>query len=181
VPLTWYGGERITAAKLNARLPIYVPKSVAETVTSSTTLQDDDELVVTLSAGRSYDIELVLAVTTGTTGADVKLAWATTGTVTQTSTRACFGPGRFTKDAAAETSNTASPYDSGMVRASRHNLTTSVAYGTDGSTASAILEKFTVSGGVSGGTLRLQWAQNVSSATATTVSTSSYLRATPVD
>jgi hypothetical protein len=66
------------------------------------------------------------------------------------------------------------------VRASRHNLVTAVGYGLDGAATSAIHESFLVST-TTAGTLTLQWAQVTANATATVLSTSSYMLVTEVE
>src|SRR5690606_24241420 len=54
--------------------PTFVVKSTNESVSSSTTLQGDDELLVSLTANRTYEISGVLRVS-GSTSGDISLAW----------------------------------------------------------------------------------------------------------
>lgn len=154
--MTFAVGDKWTAADARSVRVMYLKKAANETLTTSTTLQNDNDIVLTIDPGTVYRVELVFAAT-GPTGADIKLAWAATSTVTSPTGRHCIGP---------DTSITSIATTS--VRASAtHGLTTSVSYGTDGSGPSAIREDLIVDGGASGGTLTLQWAQNASSGTTT--------------
>src|SRR5690606_18086867 len=54
--------------------PIFVVKSTNESVSSSTTLQNDNELSVSLTANRAYEVSGVLRVS-GSTSGDIKLSW----------------------------------------------------------------------------------------------------------
>lgn len=161
-------GNVLTAAQLNALLPTYVVKQGAESVTSSTTFQNDDELFVSLTAGRSYLVRCALIVN-GATGGDIKTAWTTTGTITLTGQRICQGPGVSTTTAA----------DTTAVMLMTNALTNTLIYGTDGSLHNGVMEEFMVSCTVSG-VLTLQWAQNASSGTATIVGAGSWIIATPI-
>ena len=143
----------------------FIKKAATESVTSSTTLQNDDDFVVTLAANQIYKISLHV-VATGAAAGDIKIAWAVTSTVTAKTNRHSDGPGTSTTDSG----NSAAQRASGA-----HGLTTSVTYGTDGTNGSKIVEDFLIDGGASGGTLTMQWAQNTSSGTATTVNSNSFL------
>lgn len=137
-------------------------KAATETVTSSTTLQDDDHIAgITLEAGKSYRALLVVTVSSGgDEAADIKLAWATTATITK-SARTLLGPALAMTDATTTT-----------MRASATALTSSVSYGIDGGAAAAIIEELLLEDVTVAGTLKLQWAQQASSGTGTTLSTS---------
>lgn len=149
-----------------------VLKTANESVTSSTTMQDDDDFSFPLAAGKSYRIEAVLGVS-GAAAGDIKVAWVGAGGVAGLSaTRYCLGPAAAITDASAAT-----------VRTQRANITTVIAYGTDGALQSAIREEFLVETTTSGaaGTLTMQWAQNASSATATVMCAGSYVVITEID
>lgn len=167
----WTAHDILTASDLNdaiqACIPMCVVKGTTESVTSSTTLQDDDELKLTLPVG-TWLIRTELTVG-GATAGDIKIAYSTTGTMTHLGVRNYYG-------AATSTSNTGDT----TVRANGGNaITTGVPYGTDGSNRSAIRESFVLDVTVSGD-LTVQWAQNSSSATATQVFAGSYMTATQV-
>jgi len=129
-----------------------VYKTATETVTSSTTLQDDNHLDLALQPG-TYRIRAVLRAA-GASGGDVKIAWTFSGTLTR-SNRTSSGPVLSTTTVADTT-----------VRATTVALGTAVPYGTDGTNGSLIEEDLLLTVTVAGN-LQLQWAQNASSGTAT--------------
>lgn len=173
--LAFAAGQVITADMLNRILPRQVSKSTPESVTSSTTLQTDDELTYNVEAGRTYLVVAHLSVT-GAAAGDIKVDWTVTGGLAQLKPRECLGPGINTTDATATASaaNTV-----GINRASMQDLTTAVAYGLDGTAASAIREEFVVAA-TTAGVLTMRWAQNASSGTATVVGAGSHLILTPI-
>lgn len=134
-------------------------KSVSESVTSSTTLQNDNDFVIALEAGKTYFIQLWLTVT-GAAAGDIKTAWTTTGTITSNG-RSIFGP------AATTTSVLDGNYDS-----SAWALSDATTFGLDGTVGAVIKEELSVTCTVAGN-LTLQWAQATSSATPTTCTSSS--------
>lgn len=146
-----------------------IKKAATESVTSSTTLQNDNDFSVTLDAGKVYRIEIYLSIG-GATAGDIKFAWAVTGGVAQYTSRHAVGP----TIGVADITNTS-------MRAGVHNLSTSVPVGVE-ATAGSHQENFLVETTTSGtsGTLTLQWAQNTSNATASTVGASSYMVITEV-
>lgn len=151
-----------------------IKKAATETLSSSTTLQDDDDFSVDLDADKTYQVELHVIATGAASPGDIKIAWAVTGGVAALTNRHSDGPAVGTTDATS----------SALMRASgAHGLTTAVAYGTDGTNGSKIVEDFLVETTTAGtsGTLTMQWAQNSSSATATGVNGSSFLVITEVD
>lgn len=123
-----------------------VYKPVDESVTSSTTLQDDNHLFFTVPAGTQMRFDGFLNIDGG--AGDFKYTFTGTGTVT----------GAWTTSAgnAALALGVTAPFTPVPV--------TRGAVGT-------------VNGGASGGTLKLQWAQNSSSGTATTLKAGSWLSA----
>jgi hypothetical protein len=146
----------------------YIIKSAIETVNNSSVIQNDDDFLVQLDENGIYEIETKIACS-GAANADFKTAWAVTGGVEQLTTRACLGP----------STSTAGNADTNM-RASQHNLVTEVSYGTDGSTASYITEKFLVKT-TAVGTLQFQWAQNTAQSSDTVVSANSYMKITKLN
>jgi len=143
----------------------YIRKAATESVTSSTTLQDDDDLFAALPVG-IWRVQLWLTVT-GATAGDIKTTWTTTGTISGIG-RSCLGPNIST------TSN----LDGGILLGG-FALTSTVNYGLS-ATNHAIHEDLLVDVSVTG-TLQLQWAQVASSATATTLSTSSRMYITQAE
>lgn len=176
--LTWAAGEKLTAAKMNTREPLYVDKTAgAQSVTSSTTYVDDTALQLTLLPNRTYECKCVLSVT-GAAAADVKLQWSLAADLTMVVQRAARGPTIGTTDV---TGGSAAATTVGVNRASSsHVATTTNSYGLDGTNASDVVEEFVITTGSVGGLLKLQWAQRTSSATSTVVGVDSYLKAIPV-
>lgn len=161
-------GEKVRASDI--RTVRVISKAGTESVTSSTTLQDDDDLVVALEAGKSYRVTLILTVSSGgAEAADIKVAWSFTGTATK-AVRSLFGPETAMTDATAT-----------LMRWSATALTSSVTYGIDAGAATAIVEDVVLEDLTVAGTLQLQWAQNSSSGTATTLSNSSRIIVEQVD
>jgi hypothetical protein len=169
--MTIYAGGLADASDLTPGIgigiPDYVVKPASETVTASTTLQDDDDLLYSLAASSTYEVEVFLIVSNSTAG-DVKTAFSIPSGAT--GSRLCVGP---TDTAAAFTSRTQT-----QMRLTAHGWATSVAYQIDTSNVVIVERGIIVTS--SAGTLKLQWAQNASSGTGTKVETNSYLKITRV-
>lgn len=168
-------GQTLTAALLIGALPFGPTKQVDESVISSTTLQNDNELFASLAANTSYHIDLTLLVTeaTGTT-ADIKLAW------TQ--------PSGCRLDAAAIGAHVSWNGTSGAVevefgswQGETSTTTSSKSFGTINAGLNFGYQiKGTVANGANAGTLQLQWAQVASVAENVTVRAGSSLLLTPI-
>lgn len=144
---------------LDSYIPLRVRKTGTTYVTNNTTPQNDPDLKITLPYGTFQITALIIPASTNLAGADLRVAWAFSGTTSSTPSRTCHGPGIATADATGGAAN--------ANRASAHNLTTAVAYGADGTTSSAIVEQFVMNVTSTGaGVLTLQWAQNTANATA---------------
>lgn len=155
---TAYAGERVTADLLNEFAPLSAVKSADESVTSSTTLQNDDSLFLSVAANTSYQISVLLVYNGGTQGSsDLKVGWTAPSGATlvwgiayrDTGGAAHIGAGDITLTLAAGTNGTSNNY--------------------------SVLVTATLTTGSTAGTLQLQWAQNTSSSTATTVKAGSSL------
>lgn len=138
-------------------------KTGDESVTSSTTLQNDGSLVLPLAANARYLLDGYLAYTGPTFGAgpaDLKAAWAVPAGATMR--WAQHGPGSNTPNgiAAVETDH-----------ATNHVLGT---YGTGTNIVARPAGWVTTSG--TAGDLQLRWAQNVSNGVATTLRAGSWIR-----
>jgi hypothetical protein len=142
-------------------------------VTSSVTVTNATSLVVTLLANRTYIVKANLGFT-GAQAGDARTVWAVTGTVTASTSRLCIGPSVNTTDV---TQGNVAASTAGPIRTSRHPIATEVTYGTDGTNESAVYEEFIATGGASGGTLQLRFAQGTSSATGTILKIGSYIAA----
>lgn len=144
----------------------FVKKTVDEGVTSSTTIQNDDALVVSLAANAEYELTCWVAAN-GSASGDIKMAWSLPAGVT--GQRYCLGP-----DTSSATSTAAT-----TMRASclTDSFTTEINYGVFATNQqSLILETLYITTAGTAGNAQLQWAQNASSATATTVEAGSYIR-----
>lgn len=157
----------------------YYKKAATESVSSSTVYQNDDDLVnIPLAANKVFKIEFYGAMQAAAPAADFKMQWNITGGVAAIGTRSCWGPSIRTGDVTAQA---AASTGTGVNTAYKASLSTDGIYGGDGSgTSGAILEVFLLETTTSGssGTLTLQWAQNVSNASATSLTSSTYLLVT---
>ncbi len=152
----------LTVSGIGQRLTAVKPSN--ETVTSSTTLQNDDHLTVTLDANSVYRIYMCL-IFGGVTAGEIKTSWTTPASAT--GFKSCMGPGSdsTSRDAGATTT----------MRYGIHNFTTTVNYGcNDTSLFVHAIEQGIVTT-TTGGTFVLQWAQQASSGTGSIMAAGSYL------
>lgn len=161
-------GQRLTAAVLSELIPDKIVKAASTDRAATTTLADDPELQgLTLAAG-TYEIHVLLLATSLSSAPDIKTTWEFTGTWT-VPVRALNGPGTTaTGGATANTewradgqaANSAAAYalaatsDYSVIREEAHDVVVTVA-----------------------GDLSVQWAQQTSDGTATSVKPGSYLSA----
>lgn len=173
-PRTWVVSEIVTAALMNTHVRDnlnalsdriqQVRKSADESVTSSTVLQDDNELQFTVVSGQSYVFQMGLLVTSTVATGDIKVLVTNTGSGTLTW-------GVLGLNLAA-TTGTDSAVESGRDSAI---ATTAVSMGAvNGTLHNLITGSFSAT---ANGTVKLQWCQDTSSATATTVKAGSWLQA----
>lgn len=174
-PRTWVVGETVTAALMNAEIRDqmntliadvdYVHKTADESVTSSTTIQNDNHLLVSVAANTEYEIIVRLAVN-GSAAADFKMAW--TMPAGCTGQRFSRGPAVSSATSTADTTTRAS----GLT----DNFTTEINYGVFSTGQLSFVEEilYVVTAGTAG-VVQLKWAQNASSGTATTVVAGSYI------
>lgn len=156
--MTFVSGQRLTAAALNDLLvDTVIRKAAVETVTSSTTVQNDDDFSVTLDPG-TYLIT-VYAHTSGVEAGDIKTRWAVTGTMYIS--RRCIGAAVAMTDRESTTMiHKTTSYD------------TEQSYGVDSTGTTLLIEKLHVEVSVAGD-LTFQWAQATSNTTGTALSTAS--------
>src|SRR5690606_11179070 len=141
--------------------PTFVVKSTNESVSSSTTLQGDDELLVSLTANRTYEISGVLRVS-GSTSGDISLAW--TGPAGSTMYAVVHGLG----------GGGSAGGDDIIYLYEGPGTATSGTFGTTAAIRAIHYHGFIQLGGASGN-LRLVWAQGSSNATATVVHSGSFM------
>lgn len=154
-------------------------KTADQSITSSTTLTDDAVL-----AGLALPVGTFVVVASymvsGAAAGDVKVAWSFSGTAAN-SWRGGQGPTINTTDAtgagaAATTVGVSREAASGGTTA---GITNATPYGTDGTNVGLIQETGVLVVTVAGA-LKVQWAQNASSATATIMRAGSWLWARQV-
>ena len=160
----WTAAEVAPAAKLDKVSVDYVFKSADESVTSSTTLQNDNHLSASIGATGSYVFDLWLYVTSAANAAgDFKFGFTfPTGTLHFSAN----GPD--------------SALASGTVQSTQWQAITSATSGTSAlgygaSTSTNALEVHGVLIASATGTLQLLWAQLASTASATTVLAGSHM------
>lgn len=151
-------------------IPAYITKSGAETVTSSTTMQDDNDLTFTMEAGATYLVEVYINAQSASATPDIKTAWA--GPADISGARWNVGT------AVATTAGFVGREDSNG-RFSVHGVTTVTSYALD--TAGVSIQETGVISSATGGTFKVQWAQNTSSATATQVNASTFMTYTKIE
>lgn len=167
-------GDPIRAADVNDIIDrlgrIYIKSSPTARI-STTTLTDDPELASIPLAVGTYEIELVGYFTLTTTATQkIKTRWAFTGTWNGTAAaRNCIGPG------SAQTAAPANVTETSLLAVSVSNADSvyDVAAGTAYASFRELAGEITVS---ASGNLSLTWAQNASSANATTLQERSYFR-----
>lgn len=151
---------------IQARTPIWVTKTVDESVSSSITVQDDNELRVTLPPNGRWRVDLDARVS-GATAGDLRSAWTDPADLTLL-TRFVWGLG--SNETAA---------DDQVVRFQTPTFITSQV-GTGTTAGSPYRETLFVTTGASAADLRFQWAQVTSNATATNVLAGSSIVVTPL-
>lgn len=154
-------GSRITASMLRAVAPLAAYKTADETVTSSTTLQADDQLFIALLANATYSWDLWLNYEGGTQGSsDLKTGWSL--------------PASASLKGSAEYVNNAG---SSIVEVYFTGAST-LAPGTNGSgQVRGFTARGTITTSATAGNMQLEWCQNTVSATGTIVHAGSVLRA----
>ncbi len=136
-------------------------KTADESVTSSTSVQDDDHLSMTLNANTNYWVDGHL-ITDGAVGGDIKLQFVVpSGTIRWLANGPVSGA-----------TGTVTDVDRNVRVGSVSTIMGTIASGTN----SVVLIFGIIRTGASGGTFKLQWAQGTSSGTATRVRANSFLR-----
>ena len=150
-------GENIDAADINALQRFYAIKVADESVTSSTTPQNDDDLSAVLDVG-VWEVHAYLSAFSASVTPGIRFGWNTSGTMT------CLG--RQMNGPALTATNTLGP-DS-KPRYSGNQSFAQAIFGMDGSAITCFYDHLIVDVDVAG-TLVLQWAQGASNGTASTM------------
>jgi hypothetical protein len=140
----------------------FAEKSADESVTSSTTLQDDNDFTFTLGANQTYEVTGLIKASCSSTGL-IKAQFIAPSGSTE------FINIFINRSAADDVSFMTSPTTS-------YNIATT----TVSSTTDVIMVHGKVKTSSTAGTFKLQWAQKTSHGTATTFYTDSYLKVTSV-
>lgn len=155
--------------------PRVIIKKEDESVSSSTTLQNDNDLKILLPPRCLFEIEALLSVDSASATPNFKKAWdldSVMGTLEEVEGKIFgIGPGL---------SLSGNYENSDYVSLRRYNATYSALYGLSSVGAGCIMERMLIDTGLYGGILTLQWCQNTSNATAVTVEAGSYLKITKV-
>lgn len=135
--------------------PIYKAVAITELVTNSTTLTASAYIVFALAASTVYEVDANLVVQATTTTGNIKMDWAVTSTVaaaiTSGNERMVIGP---------PDTGTSVP-DSTLVQIRAFALNAAPLYTLNTANSNYhVREKLLVTGGASGGTLTLRFAQN---------------------
>lgn len=150
-------GSRILASVLQGAIPNAVIKPTDQSVTSSTTLVNDADLVVPVAANATYLFFSYLDYE-GAAAGDLKISWVV--------------PASATLRWAQIGQTTASAATTGLTGTE----TTAYSFGSDAAaTLNALLMHGSLLTAGTSGSLQLQWAQNASSGTATKVHAQSFV------
>lgn len=155
-------GTTLTYGLLTSMLPITATKAATESVTSSTTMQNDDELLAAVEASATYDVLLHLLYDSATAG-DISIGWS--GPTGATLNWGLIG---------VHVNETSSSTVANVSMQSRI-ISEIVDLGGGASTGTYGLVHGTLITSSTAGTLNFRWAQRASSATATNVRAGSQL------
>lgn len=147
----------VLASLMSDRTPLFVKKTSDETVNNSSTLQDDNELVLAGAASTTYDLEMRLIVNTGTTP-DLKFTFTV--------------PSGTTGSAQLFTGSNPDSAASGLQ--GPFSITATAAASGVGADQVLIVTGIVVTSSTAGN-VQLQWAQNVANLSDTKVKADSYL------
>lgn len=166
-----YDGTNTTQIYPTSGLDIFKHKTADESVTSSTTFQDDDHLVLPYAAGTTYILEGWLP-QEGPTAGDWKMQFTFTGGTVTRFDFSSFGLG-----------DGATAAEGNYKGVAQLGATTSPSAGATQGTITSnwtpiLLHGLLITSGA--GTLTLQWAQNASNASAVILKKGGWIRLTPV-
>lgn len=154
-------GQRLTATLVRSMLPLTIVKTVTETVNNSTTMQNDNELLLSVEANAQYLLTMMLIYSSGSTP-DIKLGWSGPSGATMNWVPHGIGSsvGTLTGDIFTQSQNIGSTPALGGPAG-----LTSVAH---------VVGHLTVS--TTAGTLQFRWAQNTADPSDTNVLATSWMR-----
>jgi hypothetical protein len=150
--IAFTAGQLVTANQMNLLAPLLAVKSSPRTVTASAVLVNDNDIVFTLVANQTVEVDAkFLYQSNTTTDVGLRPAWSTTGTLTMLA-RTALGA----NDSAVVTPDAMTMQSRPLGAFTTNNLvsTASVA-----NTAAMYRETLLLTTGASGGTLQFQWAE----------------------
>lgn len=143
-------------------------KANTESVTSSATVQNDNDFVIPMEAGKVYRVELFLHVIGHATASDIRTVWTTSGTITINARSLMSLAETMTGASDANAISMGLTGSTERISGCENNLTT------------VVREDLHVTCTVAGN-LTLQWAQGSVSGTATTLNTTSRVYVTELE
>lgn len=161
-----YAGQRLTATLVASMLPIYAAKTGSTDRTSTTTISADPDLQVALEANAEYEFSFMLRIGGNQTGKiDIQMTTPSGATGSYSCTR-------------LSSSATADTGDATEVRSSTRLLfNVETTFSPVSTTAHQVLiGRGRVITSSTAGTFSVDWAQNVSNATATTMHSDSFIK-----
>ncbi|MEU8469609.1 hypothetical protein AB0F30_17075 [Streptomyces sp. NPDC029006] len=163
----WKASDGVDYDLARGQYPLTVArKTVDETVTSSVTVQDDDQLTLAVAANSVYMLEAFL-IYDGDTAGDLRITFT--------------GPTGATMDWTPNGASTAQASGTGSIKLERQPLGQESTLGASGAGAKAVaMPRGVLVTGSTAGSLTLRWAQATASATATTVFANSLIRLTKI-
>jgi hypothetical protein len=163
----WKGSDGVDYDLVRGQFPVTLARKTAdETVTNSTTVQDDDQLTAAVAASSTYLVEAFLIYDGDTTG-DFRLTFA--------------GPTGATMDWTPNGLATSQATGVGSMKLGRLPIANEDTLGASGSGVKAVaMPRGILTTSSTAGNLTLRWAQATASATATTVFANSWLRLTKI-
>ena len=165
---TFTAGQKVTAAMMQATVPLVATKAIDQSVTSSTTLVNDADFQFSVLANASYVIDSYLQWVGSNTG-NIKFAFTfpTPGTLHW----AALGPNDT--DAGFASGGTRGGSEWWIKNAQTSSPTGSIQYAASTAGLNGRISGLLV--GQTAGTVVLQWAQLTSNATATTLKSGSWM------
>ncbi len=169
--LSWSVGQIITATRLNTRLPVHAIKAADLSRTSTATVASDPDIVLALKAGVTYSLQGHLLVYSASTTPKFKYCWSWTNSATVI----LASHGLVTTVTITNGSIETYAYVNDTTTPSAE-----APYAVSSGVSSILINDTIIVGSSLDTTLTLQWSQQVSNATATTLKQGSSVTAFPV-
>lgn len=142
-----------------------IVKASDETVTNSTTMQDDNDFSITVVSGKKYVVRAMLVLVSASAAGDFKVGFTHPGGDT---TFTAQGPNN------ADLASGSNSNGEWVARIDSASPTSSIPVGSSASVTAVAVDLYYNC--TANGTLKLQWAQNSANATGTTMKAKSWLK-----